>query len=63
MKQTTNHAKEKQKPSLEFKLLEYRMRINQELFDEKFIDYETFQQMEAKIIQKMRKYQDEMIGL
>jgi len=63
MKQMDDLTRKEKKPPLEYKLLEYRMRINQELFDEKFIDYETFHLMEGQIVRKMKKCQEEMMKL
>ena len=39
----------------EYKLLEYRLIINKELYDEKAIDFKTFNEMENSLIGRLTK--------
>lgn len=44
---------------LEYKLLEWRLIINRELYEEKVIDLEVFSEMEKSILSRMTKMRNE----
>ena len=43
----------------EYKLLEYRLIINKELYDEKVIDLKTYKEMENSIIARLNKIRNQ----
>lgn len=43
----------------EYKLLEYRLIVNKELYDEKVIDLRTYNEMESSIMGRLRKIRNE----
>ncbi len=43
----------------EYKLLEYRLIVNKELYDEKVIDLRTYNEMENSIMGRLRKIRNE----
>ena len=43
----------------EYKLLEYRLIINKELYDEKVIDLKTYKEMENSIISRLNKIRNQ----
>ena len=43
----------------EYKLLEYRLIINKELYDEKVIDLRTYNEMENSIMSRLKKIRNE----
>ena len=43
----------------EYKLLEYRLIINRELYEDKVIDLEVFSEMEKSILGRMTKIRNE----
>ena len=43
----------------EYKLLEYRLIINKELYDEKVIDLKTYNEMENSIIARLNKIRNQ----
>lgn len=43
----------------EYKLLEYRLIINKQLYDEKVIDLRTFNEMENSIMGRLKKIKNE----
>ena len=45
----------------EYKLLEYRLIINKELYDEKVIDLRTYNEMENSIMGRLRKIRNEYL--
>ena len=45
----------------EYKLLEYRLIVNKELYDEKVIDLRTYNEMENSIIGRLRKIRNEYL--
>ena len=45
----------------EYKLLEYRLIINKELYDEKVIDLRTYNEMENSIMVRLRKIRNEYL--
>ena len=45
----------------EYKLLEYRLIVNKELYDEKVIDLRTYNEMENSIMGRLRKIRNEYI--
>lgn len=45
----------------EYKLLEYRLIINKELYDEKAIDFKTFNEMENSLIARLTKIRNEYL--
>jgi len=51
---------------LEYKLLEFRLMINKDLYDEKVIDFNTFKIMEQSLIARITKikneYKDKMVS-
>lgn len=44
----------------EYKLLEYRLIINKELYDEKVIDLKTYKEMENSIIARLNKIKNQV---
>lgn len=44
---------------LEYKLLEWKLMVNQELYDEKIIDIEVKKEMERKLLGRMTKIRNE----
>jgi len=44
---------------LEYKLLEFRLMINKDLYDEKVIDFNTFKIMEQSLIARITKIKNE----
>ena len=44
---------------LEYKLLEWKLMFNQELYDEKIIDIEVKKEMERKLLGRMTKIRNE----
>lgn len=47
--------------SFEYKLLEYRLIVNKELYDEKVIDLRTYNEMENSIMGRLRKIRNEYL--
>lgn len=45
----------------EYKLLEYRLIVNKELYDEKVIDLRTYNEMENSIMGRLRKIRNEYL--
>lgn len=45
----------------EYKLLEYRLIINKQLYDEKVIDLRTFNEMENSIMGRLKKIKNEYV--
>ena len=45
----------------EYKLLEYRLLVNTELYDEKVIDLRTYNEMENSIMGRLRKIRNEYL--
>ena len=45
----------------EYKLLEYRLIVNKELYDEKVIDLRTYNEMENSIMGSLRKIRNEYL--
>ena len=45
----------------EYKLLEYRLIVNKELYDEKVIDLRTYNEMENSIMVRLRKIRNEYL--
>lgn len=45
----------------EYKLLEYRLIVNKELYDEKVIDFKTFNEMENSLIGRLTKIRNEYL--
>ena len=45
----------------EYKLLEYRLIVNKELYDEKVIDLRTHNEMENSIMGRLRKIRNEYL--
>lgn len=45
----------------EYKLLEYRLIVNKELYDEKVIDLRTYNEMENSIMGRLRKIRNEYV--
>ena len=45
--------------SIEYKLLEWRLIINRELYEDKVIDLEVFSEMEKSILGRMTKIRNE----
>ena len=45
----------------EYKLLEYRLIVNKELYDEKVIDLITYNEMENSIMGRLRKIRNEYL--
>lgn len=45
----------------EYKLLEYRLIVNKELYDEKVIDLRTYNEMENSIIGRLKKIRNEYL--
>lgn len=45
----------------EYKLLEYRLIVNKELYDEKVIDLRTYNEMENSIMGRLRKISNEYL--
>ena len=45
----------------EYKLLEYRIIVNKELYDEKVIDLRTYNEMENSIMGRLRKIRNEYL--
>ena len=45
----------------EYKLLEYRLIVNKELYDEKVIDLRTYNEMENYIMGRLRKIRNEYL--
>lgn len=45
----------------EYKLLEYRLIVNKELYDEKVIDLRTYNEMENFIMGRLRKIRNEYL--
>lgn len=45
----------------EYKLLEYRLIVNKELYDEKFIDLRTYNEMENSIMGRLKKIRNEYL--
>ena len=43
----------------EYKLLEYRLIINKELYDKKVIDLRTYNEMEVSIMSRLKKIRNE----
>ena len=43
----------------EYKLLEYRLIINKELYDEKVIDLKTYKEMENSLIARLNKIRNQ----
>lgn len=43
----------------EYKLLEFRLIVNKELYDEKVIDLKTFNEMETSIMSRLKKIKNE----
>ena len=43
----------------EYKLLEYRLIVNKELYDEKVIDLRTYNEMENSIMSRLKKIRNE----
>ena len=46
----------------EYKWLEFRLIVNQELYDEKAIDFKTFKAMEQSIISRLTKIKNEYMN-
>ena len=46
----------------EYKLLEYRLIINKELYDEKVIDLKTYKEMENSIIVRLNKIRNKDVS-
>lgn len=44
---------------LEYKLLEFRLLINKELYDEKVIDFKIFKEMEKSLLSRIKKIRNE----
>lgn len=47
----------------EYKLLEYRLIINKELYDENIIDLKTFTEMERSILARIKKIKNEYLDI
>ncbi len=47
---------------LEYKLLEWRLILNRELYEEKVIDLKVFSSMECSLLSRMRKIRTEVIS-
>ena len=45
----------------EYKLLEYRLIVNKELYDEKVIDLRTYNEMENSIMGRLKKIRNEYL--
>lgn len=45
----------------EYKLLEYRLIVNKELYDEKVIDLRTYNEMENSFMGRLRKIRNEYL--
>lgn len=45
----------------EYKLLEYRLIVNKELYDEKVIDLRTYNEMENSIMGRLKKVRQEYL--
>ena len=45
----------------EYKLLEYRLIVNKELYDEKVIDLRTYKEMENSIMGRLKKIRNEYL--
>ena len=45
----------------EYKLLEYRIIVNKELYDEKVIDLRTYNEMENSIMGRLKKIRNEYL--
>lgn len=45
----------------EYKLLEYRLIVNKELYDEKVIDLRTYNEIENSIMVRLRKIRNEYL--
>ena len=45
----------------EYKLLEYRLIVNKELYDEKVIDLRTYNEMENSIMGRLRKIRNKYL--
>ena len=45
----------------EYKLLEDRLSVNKELYDEKVIDFKTFNEMENSLIGRLTKIKNEYL--
>ena len=45
----------------EYKVLEYRLIVNKELYDEKVIDLRTYNEMENSIMGRLRKIRNEYL--
>ena len=45
----------------EYKLLEYRLIVNKELYDEKVIDLRTYNEIENSIMGRLRKIRNEYL--
>ena len=45
----------------EYKLLKYRLIVNKELYDEKVIDFKTFNEMENSLIGRLTKIRNEYL--
>ena len=45
----------------EYKLLEYRLIVNKELYDEKVIDFKIFNEMENSLISRLTKIRNEYL--
>ena len=47
---------------LEYKLLEWRLILNRELYEEKIIDLKVFSSMENSLLSRMKKIRTEVIS-
>ncbi len=47
---------------LEYKLLEWRLILNRELYEEKVIDLKVFSSMESSLLSRMRKIRTEVMS-
>ena len=47
---------------LEYKLLEWRLILNRELYEEKVIDLKVFSSMESSLLSRMKKIRTEVIS-
>ena len=45
----------------EYKLLEYRLIVNKEIYDEKFIDLRTYNEIENSIMGRLKKIRNEYL--
>ena len=44
---------------LEYKLLEFRLKVNKDLYDDKVINYEAFKEMENMLLGRITKIRNE----